>query len=109
MSHWDFGRPTGGQHDTQGPADPGYPPDDAWPSQDEDEWPAPDGSQAEMSGNGTRIAARWLAEQTGNTEVTVVVGDRRVSARLIDDSLVEQDLDFAVHHGTNTILPPTST
>jgi hypothetical protein len=47
MSHWDFGRPTGGQHDTQGPADPGYPPDDAWPSQDEDEWPAPDGSQPE--------------------------------------------------------------
>ena len=25
----------------------------------------PDGSLAEMSGNGTRIAARWLAEQTG--------------------------------------------
>ena len=25
----------------------------------------PDGSRAEMSGNGTRIAARWLAEQTG--------------------------------------------
>ena len=25
----------------------------------------PDGSRAEMSGNGTRIAARWLAERTG--------------------------------------------
>ena len=25
----------------------------------------PDGSTAELSGNGTRIAARWLAEQTG--------------------------------------------
>ena len=29
----------------------------------------PDGSLAEMSGNGTRIAARWLAEQTGAAEV----------------------------------------
>ena len=29
----------------------------------------PDGSLAEMSGNGTRIAARWLAERTGATEV----------------------------------------
>ena len=31
----------------------------------------PDGSQAEMSGNGTRIAARWLSERTGATDVTV--------------------------------------
>ena len=30
----------------------------------------PDGSLAEMSGNGTRIAARWLAEQTGAAAVT---------------------------------------
>ena len=30
----------------------------------------PDGSQAEISGNGTRIAARWLAEQTGAELVT---------------------------------------
>ena len=38
----------------------------------------PDGSQAEMSGNGTRIAARWLAEQTGAADVTVRVGPREV-------------------------------
>ena len=37
----------------------------------------PDGSQAELSGNGTRIAAAWLAERTGATEVTVNVGSRR--------------------------------
>ena len=52
----------------------------------------PDGSQAEMSGNGTRIAARWLAEQSGATDVTVRVGVREVRARMLDGPLVEQDL-----------------
>jgi diaminopimelate epimerase len=52
----------------------------------------PDGSLAEMSGNGTRIAARWLAEQTGARDVTVRVGPREVHARMLDDVLVEQEL-----------------
>ena len=52
----------------------------------------PDGSRAEMSGNGTRIAARWLSEQTGAREVTVRVGPRSVHARMLDGHLVEQDL-----------------
>jgi diaminopimelate epimerase len=52
----------------------------------------PDGSLAEMSGNGTRIAARWLAEQTGAAEIQVRVGARTVTARLLDDGLIEQDL-----------------
>jgi len=52
----------------------------------------PDGSRAEMSGNGTRIAARWLAEQTGADVVTVVVGQREVHAMMLDGDLVEQDL-----------------
>ena len=52
----------------------------------------PDGSQAEMSGNGTRIAARWLAAQTGAGVVTVRVGRREVHATMLDDTLVEQDL-----------------
>lgn len=52
----------------------------------------PDGSLAEMSGNGTRIAARWLAERTGAREVDVRVGPREVRARLLDDGLVEQTL-----------------
>jgi diaminopimelate epimerase len=52
----------------------------------------PDGSQAEMSGNGTRIAAKWLAVATGVREVTVRVGPREVVARLLDGELVEQDL-----------------
>jgi diaminopimelate epimerase len=52
----------------------------------------PDGSQAEMSGNGTRIAARWLAERTGVEAVSVRVGPRTVAARMRGASLVEQDL-----------------
>jgi diaminopimelate epimerase len=56
----------------------------------------PDGSQAEMSGNGTRIAARWLAEQTGAEQVTVRVGPREVSARMLAEGLVEQDMGEVV-------------
>ena len=52
----------------------------------------PDGSQAEMSGNGTRIAARWLAQKTGATDVTVRVGVREVRAKMLDGPLVEQAL-----------------
>jgi diaminopimelate epimerase len=51
----------------------------------------PDGSRAEMSGNGTRIAARWCAAQSGADQVTVRVGDRAVHARMLG-TLVEQDL-----------------
>ena len=51
----------------------------------------PNGSQAEMSGNGTRIAARWLAERTGADEVTIRVGPRAVRSRLQGDD-VEQEL-----------------
>ena len=32
----------------------------------------PDGSRAEMSGNGTRIAGAWLMERSGATDVRVV-------------------------------------
>jgi diaminopimelate epimerase len=52
----------------------------------------PDGSRAELSGNGTRIAARWLAERTGAESVTVRVGARRVDAQMLDAELVEQDV-----------------
>ena len=48
----------------------------------------PDGSLAEMSGNGTRIAARWLGAET----VRVRVGPREVVARMLSGDLVEQDL-----------------
>ena len=52
----------------------------------------PDGSRAEMSGNGTRIAASWLAERTGADEVVVRVGPRVVHARMLPGDLVEQNL-----------------
>jgi diaminopimelate epimerase len=52
----------------------------------------PDGSTAEMSGNGTRIAARWLAERTGADLVRISVGGREVVARMLDDGMVEQDI-----------------
>jgi diaminopimelate epimerase len=45
-----------------------------------------------MSGNGTRIAARWLAAQTDASEVIVRVGPREVRARMLNGDLVEQDL-----------------
>lgn len=51
-----------------------------------------DGSQAEMSGNGTRIAARWLAERTGRQRIRIRVGNREVSALVRADGLVEQDM-----------------
>ena len=38
----------------------------------------PDGSTAELSGNGTRIAARWLARRSGEDEVAIRVGPREV-------------------------------
>jgi diaminopimelate epimerase len=41
-----------------------------------------DGSTAELSGNGTRIAARWLARRSGEEAVRVRVGPREVAARL---------------------------
>jgi diaminopimelate epimerase len=55
-----------------------------------------DGSQAELSGNGTRIAARWLAVRTGAEIVTVRVGPREVVARMLGGLLVEQDMGTVV-------------
>jgi len=42
----------------------------------------PDGSRAEFSGNGARIAAAWLALRDGVDEVTVSVGGRAFPARI---------------------------
>jgi len=52
----------------------------------------PDGSTAELSGNGTRIAARWLARKTADEEVTVSVGRRRVTARMRAGADVEMEM-----------------
>jgi diaminopimelate epimerase len=52
----------------------------------------PDGSRAEMSGNGTRIAAAWLMRRTGATRARVHVGERSVRVRRSADGLYESEL-----------------
>jgi diaminopimelate epimerase len=52
----------------------------------------PDGSTAELSGNGTRIAARWLARRSGAGTVRIQVGPREVVARMRDGLEVETDM-----------------
>jgi diaminopimelate epimerase len=51
----------------------------------------PDGSRAELSGNGARIAAMWLARRSGVAFPRLRLGDRTVPARVQDDD-VEVDL-----------------
>ena len=52
----------------------------------------PDGSTAELSGNGARIAARWLSDRTGATVVRLRVGAREVVARMLGGEEVEADM-----------------
>jgi diaminopimelate epimerase len=59
-----------------------------------------DGSTAELSGNGTRIAARWLARESGADEVLIVVGSREVVGRMRGPSVVEMEL------GPVAVSPP---
>jgi diaminopimelate epimerase len=57
----------------------------------------PDGSRAELSGNGARIAAMWLARRSGVAFPRIHLGDRALPAR-VDGDEVEVDLG-AVHVG----------
>lgn len=52
----------------------------------------PDGSRAEMSGNGTRIAAAWHMTRTGSASARVLVGSRTVTVWQIEDGLYESEL-----------------
>jgi diaminopimelate epimerase len=52
----------------------------------------PDGSRAELSGNGTRIAAAWLTALSGAPEVEIAVGTRTVVVRILADGSVEQEI-----------------
>jgi diaminopimelate epimerase len=52
----------------------------------------PDGSRAEMSGNGTRIAAAWLMSRTGSGQARVHVGPRTVEVRRTENGLYESEL-----------------
>ncbi len=60
----------------------------------------PDGSTAEMSGNGVRIAARWLALESGATEVVIETAGRRVPGRILNT------LDTHVDVGNVTVTEP---
>jgi diaminopimelate epimerase len=51
----------------------------------------PDGSRAEVSGNGARIAAMWLARRSGVAFPRLRLGDRTIPAR-VEGSDVEVDL-----------------
>jgi len=52
----------------------------------------PDGSLAEMSGNGTRIVAAWLMDRTGSDVAHVHVGPLTVDVRRVGDRLYESDM-----------------
>lgn len=52
----------------------------------------PDGSTAELSGNGARIVAAWLARRSGSERVTLRVGEREVDALVHDDGRVELEI-----------------
>jgi diaminopimelate epimerase len=48
----------------------------------------PDGSAAEFSGNGSRIAAGWLVRRSGSSTVSIAVGTREYSAALREDGTI---------------------
>jgi diaminopimelate epimerase len=56
----------------------------------------PDGSHAEMSGNGTRIAAAWLMSQLSSDLVRVRVGEREVEVRRVGDGQYESAMGVVV-------------
>jgi diaminopimelate epimerase len=60
----------------------------------------PDGSHAEMSGNGTRIAGAWLMMRTGHDVARVRVGPRVVDVRRVGDGMYESEL------GEVEVYPP---
>jgi diaminopimelate epimerase len=58
----------------------------------------PDGSLAEMSGNGTRIVAAWLMDRTGSDVAHVHVGPLTVDVRRVGDRLYESDMGAVEVH-----------
>jgi len=63
----------------------------------------PDGSTAELSGNGTRIAAAWLLRESGLPEVEIETESKLVRARPGARDTVRQDLG-AVSVGDDEVL-----
>ena len=52
----------------------------------------PDGSLAELSGNGVRIASRWLARLNARAEVRIRVGNRVVRSHMLGGLEVEMEM-----------------
>jgi diaminopimelate epimerase len=52
----------------------------------------PDGSTAELSGNGARIVAAWLARRSGAKQVALSVGSREVGAVIRADGNIALDV-----------------
>jgi diaminopimelate epimerase len=63
----------------------------------------PDGSPAEFSGNGTRIAASWLARRADVDQVSIAVGERTYAATLEEDGLVRTAVGPVAVRETETI------
>ena len=63
----------------------------------------PDGSIAEFSGNGSRIAAAWLGARAGTSAVTVGVGGRSYPAAIRDDGTVAMGVGDVRVEETETI------
>ncbi len=63
----------------------------------------PDGSRAEMSGNGTRIAAAWLMSRSGSSQARVHIGPRTVAVKRTEDGLYESELG-PVEVGTTEVV-----
>jgi diaminopimelate epimerase len=75
----------------------------------------PDGSTAELSGNGARIAARWLAERAGADEVILRLGSRTVRGRMLGDdvrvelgSVAVREMEIVDVNGELVELTPVS-
>jgi diaminopimelate epimerase len=63
----------------------------------------PDGSVAEFSGNGSRIAAAWLGARAGTRQVTIGVGGRTYPAAIRDDGSVAMGVGGVEVGETETI------
>ena len=63
----------------------------------------PDGSVAEFSGNGSRIAAAWLAARADTAQVTIMAGGRAYPAAVRDDGTVAMGVGDVRVEETETI------
>ena len=63
----------------------------------------PDGSVAEFSGNGSRIAAAWLAARAGSPQVTIGTGGRSYPAAIREDGTVAMGVGEVEVGATETI------